>query len=90
MPRPAATTDPAEVVGLQEIAARLGVAVNTPLQWRKRGARTRDAIAAGADPEGRLVPMPDPDGYVGTAPWWWWTATIVPWADATGRLPEDA
>ena len=72
--------DPAEIVGVGHIAAWLGVATATVEGWQKRA---RTAV--------RAEPFPRPDGYVGRhgrTPWWFWTATIVPWARKTGRLPR--
>jgi len=87
----APTIDPAEIVGIQDIALRLRVAVQTVNSWQLRAQETRRAIAdRGGDTTGLRLPMPEPDGYLSGAPWWLWTRTIVPWARATGRHPGSS
>lgn len=34
--------------------------------------------------------LPDPDYLVGGRPAWWWHQTILPWAQATGRVGETS
>ncbi len=73
--------DPEEIVGVTDIAERCTAAghpvkATTVNSWRKRAqtAVTRK-------------PMPPPDGHLaGSIPWWFWTATMVPWLTDTGRL----
>ncbi len=75
--------DPSEIVSGPEIAERVNAAGLTTCvpatvdSWRKR-ARTSV----------HRVPMPDPDGFTGGGrnPWWFWTATIKPWLELTGRI----
>lgn len=65
-----------EIVGLRDIADRLGVKSQTAHSWRHRAKHDEFSDA-----------LPDPDGEIsnGQTPWWFWNATIVPWAKRTGR-----
>ena len=67
-----------DLVGIQEIADRLGVHRLTVDTWRARRHTLKD-------PAWR---MPEPDMIVSGRPLWWWSKTIDPWAHVTGRLPE--
>ena len=58
-------------VGTSEIAERLGVETRTVNQWRFRA----EAIGF---PEARWL--------VGNGPAWDWSADVLPWAQATGRV----
>jgi len=62
-----------DIVGIQEIAVRLGYRPETVNSWRKR-ARTLT----------QAVPFPDPEGTIGNTPWWHWM-TVAAWAEETGR-----
>jgi hypothetical protein len=85
--KPAPTIPAGEIVGLAEIARRLGVTAKTAYSWRIRAQQTRQAAADRGTADGLRQPLPGPDGHVGgTVPWWFWSATILPWARATGRL----
>lgn len=72
-----------EIVGLRDVADRLGVKSQTAHSWRHRAKSPR--------PSNRTEyrdPFPEPDGAIsnGQTPWWFWKATIVPWAKRTGRF----
>ena len=75
------TCDPAEIVGVSDIAAKVRAAgkpceTATVNSWRKRAATAKTRI-----------PMPEPDNYISDrTPWWFWTETMLPWLEATGRL----
>lgn len=75
------TCDPDEVVGVSDIAANVRAAgkpceTATVNSWRKRASTAKTRI-----------PMPDPDGFISErTPWWFWTATMLPWLVATNRL----
>lgn len=78
------TIDPGEIVGAADIAHRLHVDLQTFYTWQRRGADVRARAAAGRTTV--AVPLPLPDGRVGNTPWWFWQATILPWARSTGRV----
>lgn len=65
-------------LAMSDIAALLGVTVNTVNAWRKR--------AAGAK---QVEPFPAPAGKVATKIDYWWEDHIVEWARRTGRLKEE-
>lgn len=69
LPDPATLVD---VVGLVEIADRLGVKEQTARNWRTRPA-------AG---------LPEPRWTVSGSPAWSWETDIYPWAVRTGRMPS--
>ncbi len=64
-------TDP---VGVNEIAERLNVKTQTVSSWRNRAKGDRI----------RATPLPEPAAIITKTPIWEW-ATILAWADATGR-----
>lgn len=66
-----------DIVGIKQIADRLGVSAATVHKWQQR--------AHTDPPESRRIPIPPPDGYVSKTPWWIWHR-IETWAAATGRL----
>jgi predicted DNA-binding transcriptional regulator AlpA len=69
-------TDNLDLVGIPEIAERLGVARRTVVAWRYRHRRR---------PVKRpWLPFPEPFS-LGGRPVWQWT-DIERWAQATGRL----
>lgn len=65
-------------VAVSDIAALLGVSVNTVNQWRKR--------AAGAT---KAIPFPPAVGKVAGIDYWW-DDQILDWAKASGRLKQTA
>ena len=63
-----------DVVGLRDIAVLLHVDKRTPTVWRQRAEKTG---------------FPEEDGLIsGNVPIWH-RATILKWAQATGRLPTQ-
>jgi len=69
--------DPAEIVGLSEIARLFRVKKSTVIGWVRRASTAVERI-----------PFPGADGRVGRTSWWFLTHTILPWGKATGRLPR--
>jgi uncharacterized protein YjcR len=65
-------------VAVSDIAALLGVSVNTVNQWRKRAAWTT-----------QVAPMPPAAGKVAGIDYWW-DDQILDWAKETGRLKQAA
>jgi len=63
-------------VAVSDIAALLGVSINTVNAWRKR--------AAGAK---QVEPFPPAVGKVAGADYWW-ADEILAWAGRTGRIKE--
>lgn len=63
-----------EIVGITEIAERLGVKRKTVDTWRQRAHVLVDA-----------APFPDPTQRVGGRPAWRWSV-VRDWAKSTGRL----
>ncbi|GIH69412.1 hypothetical protein [Sphaerimonospora thailandensis] len=74
MPRPEPPWVP---VGIDGIAAELGVTENTVMAWRRRSA---DWV--------RVEKFPEPAGRISNRAWWW-LADILDWAEKTGRQPPD-
>ncbi len=68
--------DVPDLVGIAEIAARLGVSRRTVASWRYRHKRP---------PKPPWQPFPEPFGHPGGHPVWQW-ADVDAWAKATGRL----
>jgi predicted DNA-binding transcriptional regulator AlpA len=67
---------PDKLVSQFEIAALLGVALQTVHQWRYRGTKHTKAGQ-----------FPEPDALIGRVPVWRWE-TIEQWATASGRWPR--
>lgn len=76
-----------DLVGIPDIADRLGVTGNTVNHWRWKAAKgdgpARTYYTAGGA-EATAEPLPDPDATVAGTPIWLW-ATIAAWAERTGR-----
>lgn len=66
-----------DVVGLTEIAERLGVEPRTVQMWRYRSQRGQ-----------MRRPVPEPEATVSGQPAWRWS-TIRDWAISTRRLAEE-
>jgi hypothetical protein len=67
-----------DLVGLREIATLLEVNPRTPTIWRSRSAK------------GEMhPPMPEPDGFISNNRPVWEKRTILKWAKATDRLPNQ-
>ncbi|TMR11513.1 hypothetical protein ETD86_35590 [Nonomuraea turkmeniaca] len=65
-------------VGIDGIAAELGVSENTVMAWRRRSAEWVN-----------VAKFPDPAGKISGRDWWW-LADVLDWAKQTGRLKEGA
>lgn len=63
-------------VAVSDIAALLGVTVNTVNQWRKRAASAK-----------QVEPFPAAAGKVAATDYWW-ADEIQAWARRTGRLTD--
>lgn len=74
--------DPSGIVGLEEIAGRLGVKRATADKWRTRSRRQDDL---GTPRWQRNERLPEAPGIVGGRPAWPWQV-ISEWAIRTGRL----
>ena len=78
-----------DIVGIGDIASRLGeagrpVTVGTVQSWRARAGGPDRVRAPGTV---YRIPMPPPDGWISSSvPWWFWTATVLPWLVETGRI----
>lgn len=70
-------SDERRPVAVSDIAALLGVTVNTVNQWRKRAASAR-----------KVEPFPPAAGKVAGVDYWWDTE-ILAWARRTGRLEDE-
>ncbi|MGJ6961163.1 hypothetical protein ACSDR0_04575 [Streptosporangium sp. G11] len=63
-------------VAVSDVAALLGVTVNTVNQWRKRAASAK-----------QVEPFPPASGKVAGTDYWW-ADEILAWAKRTGRVKE--
>lgn len=70
-------SDERRPVAVSDIAALLGVTVNTVNQWRKRAASAK-----------QVEPFPPAAGKVAGIDYWW-DGEIIGWAKRTGRIKGD-
>jgi hypothetical protein len=61
-------------VGIDGIAAELGVSDNTVIAWRRRSAKEWVTVEKFPDPAGKISGRD-----------WWWLYDVLEWAKATGR-----
>lgn len=74
-----------DLVGIAEVADRLGVTKATVNHWRHRAKTAQPTTYRTAAGEAIFEPMPEPDLVLSGTPIWL-AATITGWAERTGRL----